>query len=75
MSPNYQAEYPSDVPFNPQIRQFLEKFYAISDTADAHEQYADSFTENATLVMGAKTAQGRPGSSICPHNANCNTQQ
>jgi hypothetical protein len=59
MSP-YASEYP-DVNVNPAIREFFEQFYKTSDTPDAHQQYADSFTENATLVMASKTVKGRTG--------------
>jgi len=46
---------------NPGIKQFFEKFYQISDTADAHEQYADSFTADGTLIMASAKLQGRDG--------------
>jgi len=57
MSHSYTSEYP-DVPINPAIRQFFEKFYEISDTPDAHEQYANCFSPNATLIMASKRGQG-----------------
>jgi len=57
---SYASEYP-DVSVNPAVKHFFEQFYKISDTPDAHQQYADSFTENATLVMASKTVKGRSG--------------
>lgn len=57
---SYASEYP-DMTVNPAIKQFFEQFYKTSDTPDAHQQYADSFTENATLVMASKTVKGRAG--------------
>ncbi|OJK02797.1 hypothetical protein ASPACDRAFT_113135 [Aspergillus aculeatus ATCC 16872] len=38
---------------------FLESFYRTSDTESAHDQYVQNFTEDATLIMGPKTAKGR----------------
>ncbi|KAL4815204.1 hypothetical protein BDW67DRAFT_185992 [Aspergillus spinulosporus] len=37
---------------------FLESFYSISDTESQHEAYVASFTPDATLIMGPKTAKG-----------------
>ncbi|KAF7589313.1 hypothetical protein BBP40_004466 [Aspergillus hancockii] len=37
---------------------FLESFYAISDTESQHDKYVESFTEDATLIMGPKVANG-----------------
>jgi len=41
------------------IKAFFEEFYKTSDTPDAHEKYADSFTKDATLVMASKKGVGR----------------
>ncbi|PYH43266.1 uncharacterized protein BP01DRAFT_358793 [Aspergillus saccharolyticus JOP 1030-1] len=38
---------------------FLESFYRLSDTESAHEQYVQSFTDDATLIMGSKVAKGK----------------
>lgn len=57
---SYSSQYPP-IEVNPEIKQFFEKFYQISDTADAHEQYADSFTKDATLIMASAKLQGRDG--------------
>lgn len=57
---SYMAEIPN-VTFDPAYKQFSESFYAISDTPDAHETYAQKFTEDATLIMVSKVAKGRMG--------------
>ena len=57
---SYASGYP-DVTVNPAVKQFFEEFYRTSDTPDAHEKYAESFTENAKLVMASKTVNGRSG--------------
>ncbi|KAF4627955.1 hypothetical protein G7Y89_g10195 [Cudoniella acicularis] len=61
----YKSEYPSGVPVDDGIRSFFEEFYQISDTgtSEAHERYADSFTEDATLIMASKRGVGRDGIS------------
>jgi hypothetical protein len=56
------AEYP-DLEIDPAIKDFFEKFYALSDNEDAHEAYADSFADEATLIMGSKSAKSK--SSEC----------
>ncbi|KAL2826836.1 hypothetical protein BDW59DRAFT_61231 [Aspergillus cavernicola] len=37
---------------------FMESFYSISDTESQHSAYVNSFTPDATLIMGPKTAHG-----------------
>ncbi|KAL4922707.1 hypothetical protein BDW62DRAFT_1701 [Aspergillus aurantiobrunneus] len=37
---------------------FMKTFYSISDTESQHDAYVDSFTKDATLIMGPKTAKG-----------------
>jgi hypothetical protein len=57
----YTSEYPKDIGFDPVYTQFLESFYAISDTPDAHEEYVSQFTKNATLIMASKKCVGSSG--------------
>lgn len=59
----YSSSYP-DVSFPASYRKFFEEFYKTSDTPDAHERYAEFFTEDATLVMASKTARGHAGETI-----------
>ncbi|KAL4974426.1 hypothetical protein BDW66DRAFT_139804 [Aspergillus desertorum] len=42
----------------PEMISFLESFYGISDTESQHDAYVASFTPDATLIMGPKTAKG-----------------
>ncbi len=57
---SYASEYPS-TEFDKDYQQFFEQFYATSDTPDAHDRYADSFTADATLIMASKKVKGRSG--------------
>jgi len=61
MSHSYKSEYPAGVEIHAGIKTFFEEFYKLSDTPEAHEQYANSFTKDATVVMGIKKVVGRPG--------------
>jgi hypothetical protein len=54
---NYVADLPS-FSIDSDIPTFFEKFYAVSDNPSAHEDYAQSFTNNARFIMGTKEADG-----------------
>lgn len=56
----YQSSFP-DVPVKSEVKSFFEEFYKISDTPDAHEKYAEQFTNNAKLIMASNEVNGRPG--------------
>lgn len=58
-SHSYASEYPAGIDFDPAFRKFFEDFYAVSDTPDVHDKYADNFTDDATLIMASKTVKGR----------------
>lgn len=58
---SYKSEYPSGLKFDASYKQFFEHFYEISDTPDAHEEYAAQFTKDATFIMASKTVQGSSG--------------
>lgn len=53
-------------PRGPALVAFMEDFYRISDTESQHEQYVQSFTQDATLIMGPKQAQGPDGMEFFP---------
>ena len=57
----YEASVPEDGSLKSGIASFFEAFYKISDTAEAHEQYADYFTSDAKLIMASKETSGRQG--------------
>jgi hypothetical protein len=61
MAHSYKSEYPPGVQADDGIKAFFEEFYKTSDTPDAHEKYADSFTGDATLIMASKKGVGREG--------------
>ncbi|KAK4635397.1 hypothetical protein CLAFUW4_00642 [Fulvia fulva] len=55
----HSASAPQAGEVKPEIKAFFERFYAISDTPDDHEKYADMFTENAKLIMASNAVEGR----------------
>ncbi|EOA90222.1 hypothetical protein ACJQWK_07526 [Exserohilum turcicum] len=55
----YASQYPPSVAFDAAYSNFFERFYATSDTPDAHETYVNFFTEDATLIMASSKAVGR----------------
>lgn len=63
---SYQSEYPSGVSVDPEIVQFFEDFYRISDTPGAHDQYVDLFTSDATFKLASKQAIGQEGAYNTP---------
>ncbi|KAK6221572.1 hypothetical protein LQW54_001344 [Pestalotiopsis sp. IQ-011] len=54
----YKAQYPSGVTVDPEVVQFFEDFYRISDTPGGHDVYVDQFTSAATFKLGSKSSQG-----------------
>lgn len=64
MAHSYKSEYPQGVQVDDGIKAFFEDFYQTSDTPDAHEKYVQSFTGDATLVMGIKKAVGSEGMEL-----------
>lgn len=60
---SYRIPYDTSLapPRAPAIVAFMEDFYRTSDTESQHEKYVQSFTEDATLIMGPKQAQGSDG--------------
>jgi len=58
---SYTSQYPAGVQFDADYKTFFERFYQISDTPDAHEEYSKQFTANAKLVMASKEVNGTNG--------------
>lgn len=57
----YSAAVPGDGQVRPEIKAYFERFYAVSDTPDGHENYADMFTNSGKLIMGPNAVEGRDG--------------
>lgn len=60
---SYQIEYDTSLapPRGADIIAFMSDFYRTSDTEELHEKYVQSFTDDATLIMGSKEAKGTDG--------------
>jgi hypothetical protein len=59
MAHSYKFSCPPNLDVDPGIVAFFEKFYEVSDTPPAHEEYADSFTQDATFQIGIKQVKGK----------------
>lgn len=57
----YCASVAGDGSVKPEIQSFFEKFYWISDTPEAHEEYSQQFTKGGKLIMASREANGREG--------------
>lgn len=61
MAHSYQAQYPDSYAVSPEIVQFFQDFYRISDIPGEHEQYVDLFTQDATFILASKKSHGTQG--------------
>ncbi|KAI4214006.1 MAG: hypothetical protein LQ351_003410 [Letrouitia transgressa] len=49
---------------DPDVRQFLRKYYYIANDISLDSEYADLFTEDAVFIMANRKAVGRSGQSF-----------
>ncbi len=61
MDSSYTSEHPSGINIPPEALEFFQAFYRTSDTPDAHQQYANMFTEDATFILASKLSTGHGG--------------
>ncbi|KAK0711084.1 hypothetical protein B0H67DRAFT_273624 [Lasiosphaeris hirsuta] len=63
---NYRPAYPVNHPLDSSIKNFIARFFAISDTPGPAltEHWVDFFRDDATLVMGNDEATGKEGIAI-----------
>lgn len=46
---------------DPAIKEFLEKYYEVSNTGHAHDEHTDLFTKDGEFSMNGKKAKGDKG--------------
>ena len=46
---------------DPQVKQFLERYYEASNNAEGHDDYTDLFTADGEFSMNGKKAKGKDG--------------
>ena len=61
MPNHYTSDYPTDTTVDPQVVDFFQKFYMVTDIPDAHEEYAREFTDDATFIVASRVSQGHSG--------------
>ena len=50
---------------DPAVKKFIEKYYAVSNDKDVHDDYADLFTSDGEFSMNDKKAKGTKR-KLCP---------
>lgn len=60
---NYSPAYPANVQVDAGIKEFIPKFYGVSDTPGKNQEWLDFFRDDATLVMALQEASGKTGES------------
>lgn len=60
---NYSPAYPNNVQVDPGVKDFITKFYGVSDTPGKNQEWLDFFHDDATLVMALQEASGKTGES------------
>lgn len=58
---NYSPAYPADVQVDAGVKEFITKFYGVSDTPGKNQEWLDFFRDDATLVMALQEASGKTG--------------
>ncbi|POS80086.1 hypothetical protein DHEL01_v201530 [Diaporthe helianthi] len=56
---NYSPAYPTNVQVDGGVKDFITKFYEVSDTPGKNQEWIDFFHEDATLVMALQEATGK----------------
>lgn len=60
---NYSPAYPTDVQVDAGVKDFITKFYGVSDTPGKNLEWLEFFHDDATLVMALQEATGKTGES------------
>jgi hypothetical protein len=60
---NYSPAYPTNVQVDAGVKDFITKFYGMSDTPGKNQEWLDFFHDDATLVMALQEATGKTGES------------
>lgn len=64
---NYSPTFPTGVPVDNGLKEFIANFYGVSDTRGKNKEWVDFFRDDAILVMEKKVATGTTG-DIHPSN-------
>lgn len=63
---NYSPAYPTNVQVDAGVKDFITKFYGVSDTPGKNQEWLDFFHDDATLVMALQEATGKTGEFFWP---------
>lgn len=64
---NYHPAYPTNVQVDAGVKDFITKFYEVSDTPGKNQEWLEFFHDDATLVMALQEATGKTGESAKAH--------
>lgn len=59
MTSNYSPVLPVDYKDDHGIKEFIAKFFRISDDPEQNEAWVDYYRDNGTFVLNNTTSQGR----------------
>jgi hypothetical protein len=57
----YEPWYPNNIPLDSSVKQFITRFFQVSDDPERNEEWVDFFAEDATLIMAKDVAKGKEG--------------
>lgn len=57
----YEPWYPSNIATDSSVKEFVTRFFQVSDDAGRDEEWVELFDEGATVIIGNDEAKGRAG--------------
>ncbi|KAI1106317.1 hypothetical protein F4804DRAFT_301539 [Jackrogersella minutella] len=57
-SNNYVPIFPSDHAIDEKVKDFIARFYAVSDDPTKNEEWVDCFLPDAVIILGDNSAKG-----------------
>lgn len=57
----YEVAYPTNITVDPSVKDFITRFYQVSDDPERNEEWVDFFAEDASVRIGNNAAEGREG--------------
>ena len=57
----YEPWYPRNIAIDSSVKEFVTRFFQVSDDAGRDEEWVELFDEGATVIIGNDEAKGRAG--------------
>ncbi|KAL2134804.1 hypothetical protein VTI74DRAFT_10788 [Chaetomium olivicolor] len=55
----YEPWYPSNIPLNSSVKEFITHFFEVSDDPDRNDEWVGFFRDDATVIIGNDVAKGK----------------